>query len=524
MEPPQATAQEPTEPTRWHVPGARRSSTTADAAGLTLRRNLRKVVVRWQDVASIAQERRTGYLAGWMAVVRLNDGSMLTQLPGISTEDGTYSHETDAALSTLIDYWQRALAGPASTTAPTPSPATGPAAALVTVPAPDPATAPAAELATASAPELATEPATQPAPQVPAPDPALTTPTTPALDPIRPPSPQSAGQPSHTTSPTPPPPSPTPSPTRKRSPRTSPRSSPAPSLTPAPTIPLPPAADPHPWRRFRYLFIKPLPGYQVRRHSPHRKPPAATRATRNASRAVTAAVIAVLGVSIFGLSNTISRLDSDLATTAAYRTAASCDPNAYSQLGPGQWCRMADIEDDDAGQTSPVVMLVPSVQLSPTDYMSVLDSPLTFFADFGTEQAIPSDIESASSVTIVIEAGSSNAASVIIGSDTYQTSDSPLVQQTTDTASLIASAVWAAFLLVWTGKRLARRRGPLATGLMCGLSVGAVIAVGGAARRENALELGTSLTGDWLSVALFTLAAGAVAGYLARNRLRSAYF
>ncbi|MBR7837351.1 PH domain-containing protein, partial [Actinospica durhamensis] len=116
MEPSRTAAEDPT---RWYANGRRGASTTADPTGLTVRRRARRISVPWAEVAAISQERRerSGYLAGWIAVVRLNDGSALTELPGISTTDGTFSSETEAALATLTTYWRTSL------TAPPPAPA-----------------------------------------------------------------------------------------------------------------------------------------------------------------------------------------------------------------------------------------------------------------------------------------------------------------------------------------------------------------------------------------------------------------
>jgi hypothetical protein len=130
MEPPQRSAHGQT---RWHTSGTSGSS-TADAEGLTVRRNLRKTTVRWSDVASITQERRTDYLAGWTTVVRLSDGTALTDLPGIGSTDGTFSHDADAAISILVGYWQAAVAGAALAAAPPAAAKSAPASAEKSVP------------------------------------------------------------------------------------------------------------------------------------------------------------------------------------------------------------------------------------------------------------------------------------------------------------------------------------------------------------------------------------------------------
>ena len=397
MEPSSHSAAE--EPTRWHARGTRGPSTTADAAGLTLRRNLRRVIVPWRDVASIAQERRTGYLVGWTAVVRLNDGTVLTDLPGISTTDGTFSDQTEAALDTLTDYWQRALAAP--------------------------------------------------------------------LAPVSPPS-------------------------------------------AAPSVNAAPAGPSAPPRRVRPSSSA-LP----------------TTRRRVLATMLTSCVVGALGFSIFGLYNSAQRLSVDHSALAGYESPQSCTPDGAGWQPPSVWCSVTNLEAIYDSSSDSLLLLYASDSDPGAGSDSATDDLISVYADFGQVSSVPPGIDTTTPLTAVVRTGSDDAASVNFDAHTYQTTASPQVQYTSDTESLIAALVWTSFMLIWTTRRLIRRRGPALLGwalLAAQYSTlfAALTAISYAANHESVYVVGTSITPDVVTTALVALGAGAVTGHATRHRLRRA--
>lgn len=344
------------ERTRWHTRGRLGASTTADAHFLTVRQGLRRRRVGWWEVASISQERRADHLAGWNAVVRLDDGSTLTDLPGISTVDGTFSDETQAALNALTGYWQRAV---------------------------DPE------------PEIRT---------------AASAPASAAL--------------------------------RKR-------------------------------------------------------------------RILTGAVMTGLGLSILAFSGAIVQQAHDHADVAGYRTATACSPSGVATASPGTWCRLTDYASgNNLTGTTTQVMLVPAVALDESESsIAAQDSDSIFYANFGDASALPPGIWTTVPLTAVVQAREPYAASVSYDGHTYQTADSPLVKYTTSSETLLATFTSLVFFLVWTVRRLDRRRGYVAEALFTGTCAAAFVATFGADLWQTG---STSITADWLTTTLVALAAAFV--------------
>lgn len=373
------------ESARWHARGGRGPSTTADPAGLIVRRGVRKRTIAWPDVASIAQERRTGYLAGWTAVVRLKDGSTLTDLPGITTPDGTYSNETAAALDTLTDHWRRAL---------TPEPA------------------------------------------VAGPTPAVSGPT--------------------------------------------------------------PA---------------------VRSHLHHfpSQIPVSRKAVRRRHTALAAVIIPVLWVIVFACSSTIDHLSRDSAILGDFQSPKSCTAVAVETAPAHTWCRVTGlVAADDPNEPGWAVEFVPAEPTTSPDYVG---RP-TFFAYFDEGQSVPADLKSAKSVTVVVEARSTDIASATFGSHRYLSPDSPPLQVTADRESAITGVAFLAFLLAWTIRGFSRRRGLVALSFFVGTLAATAVAAGFYSTLKTQFALSTSATVEVWVTALVALAAGAGTSLIARHRLR----
>ncbi|MBR7838267.1 hypothetical protein KDL01_33655, partial [Actinospica durhamensis] len=253
---------------------------------------------------------------------------------------------------------------------------------------------------------------------------------------------------------------------------------------------------------------------------PPPRPPRSPR-QRTLHAVFTACVVGMLGLGAFGISNTLQRASRDHVAVTGYDAAQSCTADGTDWQPPTVWCKVTDVSADATGVVSPLVSITATVD---GDDPVVSSGLLSFYADFGTTASVPDQIQKVTPLTVITHGGSYNVASVTIGTQVYQTTNSPLVQYTTDTESFIAAIAWTAFAFVWTVRRLIRGRGParlrwISLALLCATAVGAFVAAMFDANRGAGTTVGTSITPDWLTSTLLALAAGAVMCVVMRHPL-----